>query len=382
MRSFLIISLISNALSGQGTYILTDTLMTTGIKLIDGGRQKNARFCQVEQDGQVKQYTPFEVKAFGLPDGKIYQSYASPVQGDTARYFLEKVVAGKLNLYYLRTGKCIITYYLNHCDTCRLTGIPLVKDEFIALLTPLLSDCEQAVRNIPSVSFRRTSLVRFISDYNACAAKPVPRIRYGISIGLASTGLSATDTSLLIPGVTPAQEYSEYLIPVFKNDRGFMAGAFLDVPFYAGNFSFHPEVIFKQNGFSQTLADENLSYGYIYNYFPLSFPLSVRYSILNNAVTALFHPGLVAPGDFCFLSFRYSYSCATATGTMKSPIPGKGGTSISGTTLNNRAYVLTPKKEIWEFNPDNDSWGKKRTFREAWRARLSRFRMVIKSVSD
>ena len=97
---------------GQNEYYSIDSSIYVGVKLIDGGAILNSRICQVKKDGEVVEYSPYEVKEYGFKDGRVYVSKEIQLSDSSKRrVFLERLYKGKANLYYYR-AKGIKTYYI------------------------------------------------------------------------------------------------------------------------------------------------------------------------------------------------------------------------------------------------------------------------------
>lgn len=80
---------------GQNEYFSTDSITSTGIKLIDGGDLINSKLCQVKKGDKIIEYTPYEVKEFGFKDGRVYVSKEIQVSDSTIKVFLERLYEGK-----------------------------------------------------------------------------------------------------------------------------------------------------------------------------------------------------------------------------------------------------------------------------------------------
>jgi hypothetical protein len=54
-------------------------------------------------------------------------------------------------------------------------------------------------------------------------------------------------------------------------------GAFLDKPIGASNFSFHPEILFRQNSQSFAFKSQNVDYDFVVNNSTLTVPIMAQY---------------------------------------------------------------------------------------------------------
>lgn len=263
----------------HSTYYSTDSTTIAGIVLVEGNDIENSRFCQIKEGDKVIIYTPYEVKEYRFKNGRTYKSFPIKINDTISRYFLEKLVEGKTNLYYLRTKDGIRKYYLIEGDSTNLLELPLLKEEYRAIFDSVVKGCPQAARNIPFIKIQKYNLMRFIYDYNNCANRPFPRFKYGFSIGISATQISAVNKK------------SIYSIPNYNKDWTISIGAFMDIPIPFSNFSFHPEIYYRRNSISKSFVNVYASDDLVINYSSICFPLLFRYSILSKKISPYFQVG-------------------------------------------------------------------------------------------
>jgi hypothetical protein len=264
---------------GQGEYIASDSAVTIGIKLIDGGHILNSSLCQVRNGTAVIKYSPYEIKEFGFKNGRIYKSFPIKIHDTISSYFLERLVEGKVELYYLRAKEGIKKYYLVEGDSTNPIEIPRLKEKYYVLFDSIVKGCVQAVNNIPFIKFNKYCFIRFLEDYNNCVRSPLPRFRYGLEIGINANQLSAVDKG------------SVYSIPDYQIDLSISIGAVMDIPVKFSNFSFHPEIYFNRYSISKAFKNEDNSNDLIINYSSICFPLLFRYSLLSKRISPYFQLG-------------------------------------------------------------------------------------------
>ncbi len=320
---FFIICILPKISSGQGAYYTTDSTTIIGIKLVEGDDIENSLFCRVKKDNKITTYSPYEVKEYRLNDGRTFKSFPIKIDDTTSRYFLERLVKGKTNLYYFRTEEGISKYYLTGGDSTKLLELPLLKEEYQALFNNIVKGCPQAVRNIPFVKIRKHNLIRFIQDYNNCAKRPLPRFHYGFSTGVSTSLASA------------AQKQSLYLSPRHESDKTVTIGVFLDIPIKVSNFSFHPEIYYKSYGISQSFDKLGFSYDLIINNSSICLPLLVRYSLLSKKISPYFQAGPVYSRAIKNEGTLFQYNTVknnTYISIIDSPIlqENMGGLSVGG----------------------------------------------------
>jgi hypothetical protein len=291
----LFICLLPITISGQSAYFKKDSTAFSGINLVDGGAIDNSRFCQVTEKGTITKYNPSEVKEFGFSDGRIFKSFRVKIKDSVSNYFLERLVGGKVILYYLRLKKGEERFYLTDSSDTNLIELSQTREEYRVILDSLINDNPVASKNIPFVKLNKSSLIRFLKDYDNNANRPFQRFQYGFTLGLNVTGFSAVD-----PG-------SIYSVPDYSNKLNISIGAFADLPVSFSNFSFHPEIYYRRTGASEEFLYKGNVNDLVINYSSLCLPLLLRYSIISKKISPYFELGPVYSRAIRNKSALYEY---------------------------------------------------------------------------
>ena len=99
------------ALVGQTTYYKTDSLLVVGgFKIIDAGEKLNSQLCRIQKMNKENDLPPTVVLEYGLSSGQVYVAKSIKIDGSEQKVFLERLVKGKITLYYYR-GKGRKTYF-------------------------------------------------------------------------------------------------------------------------------------------------------------------------------------------------------------------------------------------------------------------------------
>lgn len=253
---------------GQGSYYLTDSLKSVGVKVIDGGAIQNAKQCQIEKTGKTLIYSPDEVKEYGFKDGSVYISRIIKINNEEKKVFLQRLSKGNMNLYYYKDkngGKFFIEKDSGQIVEVLKKGID--NSNYRDFLKPYTQDCNNVSGALKLVTYNKPSLTKFIDQYNSCLHKPFPFIKYGLIIGY---GVSKPQNSKISDeGLKNA---------VFKNDNTFNAGIFVDIPILLSYFSLHPELYFQKNKFSGHSIINNTVNDIIINTTSINIPLLIRYT--------------------------------------------------------------------------------------------------------
>lgn len=296
MKKYLIIlyiCLFPSILFAQRGYYSKDTIEYSGINLIDRGNQMNMKSIQIKKGKKIVEYSPYEIDEYGFQKGSYYKAFTFSFGGRQERFFFERLVEGNINLYYIITNS-EKRYYMFDNKLLELTEIPKTFVEYNVLLKNYVGDCVQSVKNIPFVKIRKNNLTRFFQDFNTCKNRPLPRMRYGFSIGISTYNFSV------------AKDGIDQSLPNHLNGSNFLVGSFLDIPINTSNLSFHPIFDLEKIGVNQVFNSGN-SNDVVINSTSINVPLLLRYSILQNKITPYLQLGPVYSRNIRNKSTIYEY---------------------------------------------------------------------------
>jgi hypothetical protein len=267
--------------SQQG-YLVTDSILNVGVKFIDVGEIQSMRVCQVKDGDDIIEYTPYDVKEYGYPDGRIYVSREINISGSTFRAFLRLLHRDQFTLYHY-IGKGINTFFVEKNDSL-LVELPR-RDEnnnsFRNLLSDLTDDCPEAADYSRLVMYSVPSLTRFAENYNACDFKTFSSLRYGLSFGM---GVSRLIT------LNPENMRLDYFNLKYINN--FSLGLFIESPMPTGNFSIQAELNFSRNNFSYYGSFENNNLDLLVNLTSVNLPVIIRYMHPSGNTRPFFNAGV------------------------------------------------------------------------------------------
>src|ERR1035437_2315452 len=140
-------------LRAQMDYYIKDSTMKAGIDLINNTDSKNAQFCQIQEGEKSLTYTPYQISEYGFANGRVYKSFPITIKDSTTRLFLERIVEGKLNLYYLKTKQCRKRYFIIKASSITLIEIPREKYNFQKIVLSQTNDNPSALETIKYVKY-------------------------------------------------------------------------------------------------------------------------------------------------------------------------------------------------------------------------------------
>ena len=123
-------------------------------------------------------YTPSQIKGYWFEDGKMFIAKVAPLSGGDRLVFLEYLIKGKANFYYMRDGTDHYFMENDHGTIMELTepdkiisgvnGVEYVKPkQFTGRLKLLMSDCPEIFPEIDKTNLNHSSLVRLAKDYHS-----------------------------------------------------------------------------------------------------------------------------------------------------------------------------------------------------------------------
>ena len=278
---------------GQNDYFATDSTFSSSVKLISGRDIVNSQVCQIEKNGTVIEYSPYEVTEYGFKNGRVYIAKEIELAGSPKRVFLERLNEGKLSLYYYK-GKEAELFFIEKDST---SFVELLKrdaqnQDYLAHLASYTGDCENVADARKLVSYNKKSMSRFITRYNRCELKPFPHFKYGVLAGYESAQLILLNRALYPDGLIDINLYDE---EYFKNnyDGGCSVGLFIDNPILASDYSIHAELLFSKHTYSYKNTFDNKGVGFKASLSSLKVPVLVRYAYPSNKIRPFINAGLV-----------------------------------------------------------------------------------------
>jgi hypothetical protein len=288
--TFLVILLVINLLSySQGNFTPGSIINNNGdsivglIKIQEEIKLKD--FCQFKEnkESKAKKLTPEEIKSFRFKN-KYYVSKRIYKEGKPVSVFLEYLVDGNVDLYFMR-DKAGIHYYvqsekdslselLNTSKLVVVEGVQYNKDfkEYTGTLNTVLKDYPPIFSDILKIKFSHKDLVKLIKRYNDEACSDQVCIVYSKNIKPTTYIGFKVGASCLNPGFTSFSDLTSYW-----KDLDF---GFVNVLSYS--FLISQKNLFGSNNLSQNLSvgfsnDIYRSTYYTIDYKTISIPFYFSY---------------------------------------------------------------------------------------------------------
>ncbi len=278
-----IISLFSLKSTAQRGYYQNDSIAKFGVKIVDGGKISNAQWCVEGRRDSLHRFSPYEVSKYGFNKGQTYVSKEITFPGATKKVFLEQLAEGKIILYFYAEHK-LVSYFIEIDST---TFLELPKENkndnsnFQKQLQEVTSDFPELSNNTKLVKYNRTSLSRFVNDYNQQLNRPFPHFRFGISGIYEMTKFS----------LTSSQNFPSLDKIPFSYESSFSGGLFIDVPLFVSYFSLHPEIQYSQYSYSYFTKTDDKDIDFLANISSIKVPVLFRYTFPSNKIRPFANAG-------------------------------------------------------------------------------------------
>lgn len=256
--------------AGQNSYFQTDTSFTSGARIIEGRYHDYFRKCRVYHEGKTTEYTPYQVRQYGLANGTEYFARDIELQGSTRRVFLEQILKGKASLYYYGDSQNSL-YYIEKEGTT-LSVIPNDSNKGDTHLSDFLeeisADCSAVREAAGSVKYNRLYLTRFVESYNTCTAMVLPQSRYGLILGagVIKPVLSGNNSDRPL-------SYFDY-----RYQFAPAAGLFVNMPVLLSDYSVQVELVYSRSSYSYSASTDEIKYDLNGTINSLKMPLMLRYT--------------------------------------------------------------------------------------------------------
>lgn len=299
--SFFFLSLCHTFLLAQGDfrpgYIITNSNDST-LGFIDyrGGRN-SSQVCVFKPTKRSKkiEYTPDQIKAYGLRDDKRFVSKQAPSINEGENVFMEQQLAGKMSLFsyrskfYVETDSLFLlpTRTRKVVETAEGTKIR-TNHPHIGILNYLLFDCGLSANK---TEYKERDLTNLIQNYNRCKGgagkifkQKLPYTRFNFQL------FSGYDNSTLEIDVLDHFRFKPSTSPIFG------AGMDISSPRLFDRLFLSLEAIYTDKIFQAAYREIKSSTIYHYDYLitvsHLKFPVGVRYNFLREPNTPYFKFGL------------------------------------------------------------------------------------------
>jgi len=287
---FLVFCVLPFSFYGQNSYIQTDSLYSTGNKIIDNSDYLNSQYISEETNKGIIKYTPDKVKEYGFDDGRVYVSKSIFIAGAKSKVFLLRLVKGKLTLYEYK-GKEFTAFYWE-TDSTSFFELPKYHRDrheinFRNDLEYITSDCKNVSSEIKRVSYTANSLSEFVRNYNECKLKPLASFRYGIILGFGLNKLE--NSSFQLNSLSNINfNYQGDLIP----------GLFIDYPIQRTDISIQTDLFFTKNGYSyntnyteKDMLNKNTLF--VVNTTSINIPVLIRYTFQYMHASPFLNAGII-----------------------------------------------------------------------------------------
>lgn len=294
-KILIFLCLVSIKLSAQELYIPGYILKNDGDTITCLLKNNNLIVCSQECIFKINKNSeeivkkPFDIQAFKFNNERYYISKKVIVNNEYRNVFLQYLVDGKADLYYMK-DKEKDHYFLEMNDTIAelvnseveryIDGVAYLQQrrEYSGILQSMFADCQEIQPQIKNSKFNHKNLVNIVNNYHNIVCKDEKCIVYKrdndikTSIGLIG-GLSISTLN-----IKSKEEYYNYFedikfIPKLALESG-MQFTFSNIFGIAGNYGFNLLILYRNDHFNSQKISINLH--------KLFVPVFLSYSINNS----------------------------------------------------------------------------------------------------
>lgn len=151
----------------------------------------NSRSCEFRENGTIgsKTYSPQDIHSYRIENSKYYISKEITLNNETKRIFLEYLVDGIVDLYYLKEARediyfiekeGILHQLSNEEKEVIVNNVTYLKNsnQYIGILNDLFRESPETINEIKNTSFSYKSLINITKDYHNYVCKDQTCIDY------------------------------------------------------------------------------------------------------------------------------------------------------------------------------------------------------------
>jgi hypothetical protein len=264
----------------KNDYYMLDTVTYTNVKLGDFGLVRNCLFCHEFENDSLKQFTPEQVKEYGIGGEQLYVAMDVPLDKGMKRVFLLKKEVGTYNLYHYK-DKRQEKYFLQLGDgsLLELRERGNSSKNFRHQLSAIFKENASIATASNQVNYTTKSIVTFLEQCQGF--KSNLSTRWGVSFG--------TDFSRL----SPPSAYFDLTQPI-QNDQYKAApsvGLFLEKELFRGGLFVHAACNATWTTASYHQLNGNLDNDFVANLRTLDVPIQLKYIMTVNRLKTYVEAG-------------------------------------------------------------------------------------------
>lgn len=261
-----VLAVIHSTTMAQKAYLETDSLILQGIKIIHGDERRDAQVIHAEIKGDVKKFTPEDLKGFRMEDGTTFVTKEISFDEGIKKVFVRLLQKGKINLY-MYSEKGVKRYFLEKKES----DLMELGDEFRNVLSSQMQDCNWISEAIKISKLKKTSLSKLVSIYNDNEPVHYPFLKLGLTGGYVQAKLD-------IPSKLRNRALENMS---FDQKSSWMFGITMDVPILRSNYSILTGFSLSQKGFTGNDKNAFSDIDAVINISSFEIPLLVRYTTSN-----------------------------------------------------------------------------------------------------
>lgn len=245
---------------------------TARIWLKAGTDAENARFIIQILGSKEIRHTPNDIPGYRLRNGRTYTAFTIQASnGESERYFFERLSNGAIKFYYLVDRNNRQVYYMSVAGS---ELKELSQEDFHEVLKKATEHCPGVSENARYVKLTRYHLARYSEDYDRCSNRAFPRFR----------GSVKAEINHITYHQQEAQESTFFPLINKFSAIGSSLGGSIDYPIAVSNLSLNAGLTLTYyHGSGEGLGYEKI-YSVAFTDLHVSLPVGLRYSLYGSLV--------------------------------------------------------------------------------------------------
>lgn len=327
---------IISIMSGQKSYYKKGRAVVNNVKVLYQPDNGSYYLCKIETSEGTLEFGPKDIDEYQRRYGNVFISHDL---GEDHFAFLERIVEGDINMYYLEDRTFQKRYFVQDASGAIQELIEKARrgqKDYKEVLTELWTSCELYSELVSTMDFNLASIKRIVETHNNCTEPYTPVLKKRFSVGVGYVNLqksSAPNVESAIPigtlGIIDISSKLNYQIaytlemPLKSSDVSLITGIRLS------KFDYFQRAIF-------TLGD--LEYEIDVNVLDLGIPIGLNYIHSSNQIrpylTIQIVPSYLVINDVALSRLTFDANTAsivsesTGTGPSRFGLSGRLGVGV------------------------------------------------------
>lgn len=254
----------------QEAYMLKDSSVLMGIKLIEASDYNNSHFVELLLiNGEKKRYLPSEISEYAFKSGRTYESKKINLKGANKTVFLERLTKNYPRLYYYKSSEHALFFIALQADS--LVEIPILRnEELLTFINTYSTNCNLSELVEGSVHYNKKELSKIFNIDSTCKKIFLKKNTLSFTAGLTKIKIYKPNFPNNILGPASLETLSAYNLGVYYS---------IPISFSILNnqvFTLQTGSYLNSYGFEGSYREQNTTTYYSASKLTLNIPIALR----------------------------------------------------------------------------------------------------------